>query len=225
MKQLTLLIFILSLGTVSASHHVLLTGGAALRKHENYRIPSDRHDRWWANFIRASTLRMDEFKSVYGANARFTWFVHRQSYVRRGREDGKPYTTWITEQAQKRGARLVWITSGNDFIAKFNKLPSGSVNTFDFLGHSNKHCFLIDYSSQVLGASASWLHENQLRSISRRPFAKGAICKSWGCHTAESMSKHWKAALGIPLIGAHGKTDYSTLSKGRMPSVSGRWGQ
>lgn len=225
MKHLALLIFLLSFGTLSASHHVLLTGGTALRKFENYRVASDRHDKWWANFIRASTLRMDEFKKAYGDQATFTWFVYRQAYVNRGQEDGKPYTTWITEQAQKRGARLVWISSGDDFIAKFNRLPARSVNTFDYLGHSNKYCFLLDYSSQVLGASAAWLHENQIPSMSSRPFAKRAICKSWGCHTAESMSAKWKAALRVPLIGAHGKTDYATLSQGRMPSVSGRWGQ
>lgn len=225
MKNLAILFLIFSLGTLSASQHVILTGGPALRKWENYRTASDRHDRWWANFIRASTLRMDEFAAAYGDDAKFTWYVYRLGYVKRGREDGKPYTTWITEQAQKRGANLVWISSGDQFINHFNRLPANSVNTFDFIGHSNKHCFLLDYSSQILGASAAWLHETQLRSLSRRPFARGAICKSWGCHTAESMSQKWKSALGIPLIGAHGKTDFSTLSHGRMPSVSGRWGQ
>ncbi|GAA5497150.1 hypothetical protein Rhal01_03340 [Rubritalea halochordaticola] len=228
MKRIALLLICLfaSVGFLEAAQHVILTGGPALRKWENYRTERDRHDRWWANFVRASTLRMDEIRRAYGTEGTsFVWYVYRTGYDKRGREDGKPYTTWITEQAAKRNARLVWINSGNDFISKFNRLPARSVATFDFFGHSNKHCFLLDYSSQILGASAAWLHESQLRSLSGRPLAKGAICKSWGCHTAESMSKYWKSATGVPLIGAVGKTDYATLTHGKLPSVSGRWSQ
>ena len=28
--------------------------------------PQDQHDRWWANFVRASTLRMVEIRKAYG---------------------------------------------------------------------------------------------------------------------------------------------------------------
>lgn len=218
------LILILALVTSSlASEHVILTGGTALRKWENYRVPNDRHDKWWANFIRASTMQMDILKAQEGGTPSITWYVYKKAYVLRGSEDGKPYTTWINEQARKRGAKLVWIHSGDDFIQKFNRLPAGRTRTFNYFGHSNKHCFLLDYSSQILGVSASWLHESDLAKLSSRPFAKKAICKSWGCYTGESMSRFWKKSTGTRLIGAKGKTDYAALSFGKMPTINGRW--
>ena len=211
------------LSTASAYEHVLLSGGPALRNLENYRVPNDRHDRWWANFIRAATLQMEIIRAEHGDAETITWFVYKKGYDLRGREDGKPYTTWIAEQASKRGAKLVWISSGSQFIAKMNALPAGRTKSFHYFGHSNKHSFLLDYSSQVLGASAAWLHENELHKLSRRPFSRSAICKSWGCYTGESMSKYWRQATGLKLIGAKGKTDYTALSFGRMPDVNGRW--
>jgi hypothetical protein len=219
----TLLILLALLTTASAYEHVILTGGPALRRLENYRVANDRHDRWWANFVRAATMQMDIIRTEYGAGDSITWYVYKRGYDMRGSEDGKPYTTWIREQATKRGAKLVWISSGSQFISKMNALPAGRTKTFNYFGHSNKHCFLLDYSSQVLGASAAWLHENQLSSLSSRPFAKSAICKSWGCYTGESMSKYWRQATGLKLIGAKGKTDYAALSFGRMPDINGRW--
>ncbi|MFC4993565.1 hypothetical protein [Rubritalea tangerina] len=218
------LILSISLALTSlASEHVILAGGPALRHWENYRVPNDRHDAWWANFIRASTLQMDITRAQEGGSPRFTWFVYKKGYVLRGKEDNKPYTTWIQEQAQKRGAKLVWVHSGEDFIRRFNQLPAGRTRSFHYFGHSNKHCFLLDYSSQILGTSAAWLHESDLQRLSGRPLAKGAICKSWGCYTGESMNRYWKQATGTRLIGAKGKTDYSALSFGKMPTVNGRW--
>ncbi|MFC5051659.1 hypothetical protein ACFPK9_13730 [Rubritalea spongiae] len=217
------LFMITMLTTASAYEHVILSGGPALTRFENYRVPNDRHDRWWANFIRAATLHMDILRSQYGETETITWYVYKNGYDLRGREDGKPYTSWIAEQAAKRGAKLVWISSGSQFISNMNALPAGRTKTLHYFGHSNKHCFLLDYSSQILGASAAWLHENELSSLSRRPFSKNAICKSWGCYTGESMSKYWRQATGLKLIGAKGKTDYEALSFGRMPDINGRW--
>jgi hypothetical protein len=37
------------------------------------------------------------------------------------------------------------------------------------------------------------------------------------------MSAVWRRTLGNTLVGAKGKTDYSTLSKGRMPGINGTW--
>ena len=206
-----------------ASQHVILTGGPALRKWENLRTPNNQHDKWWANFIRASTLQMDILRKQNETNESITWYVIKSGYIRRGAEDGKPYTTWIQEQATKRGAKLIWIRTGNDFIRSFNRLPKGQTKTFNYFGHSNKHCFLLDYSSSILGASDSWLHERDLKSLSRRPFSRKAICKSWGCYTGQSMSKSWSKATGRKLIGAKGKTDYEALSFGKMPTTKSRW--
>jgi hypothetical protein len=207
----------------AGKNHVILCGGPALRKWENLRVERDQHDRWWANFVRASTLRMVEIRRAYGKDAAITWVVYRPGYVKRGSEDGKPYTTWINELAAKRRVTLRWVSTGSQAIAAINNHPSGSVASFDFFGHSNKHCFLLDYSAEIMGASKAWIHEKELTRIRRGIFARNAHCQSWGCHTGESMSAYWKRAIGHTMIGAKGKTDYRTLSEGKMPSISGRW--
>lgn len=204
-----------------AGEHVILCGGPASRKWENFRVENERHDRWWANFVRASTMRMDEIRRSYGAGTSITWIVYKNGYVTRGRDDGKPYTTWIAEQAAKRKAKLVWVSSGDQAISAINSLRD--ILTFDFFGHSNRHCFMLDYGSDVMAVSQAWIHERDLGKINRRAFNKNASCQSWGCHTGESMSAVWKRQVGCTLIGAKGKTDYAALSFGKMPTVSGKW--
>lgn len=208
---------------VSAGNHVILCGGPALRKWENLRVKRDQHDRWWANFVRASTLRMVEIRLAYGPDAKITWIVYRPGYVSRGGEDGKPYTTWINKLAAKRKVSLKWVSSGGAAIKAINNHPSKSVVSFDFFGHSNKYCFLLDYSSHIMGVSKAWIHQDDLSKIRRGIFSKNAQCQSWGCHTGESMSAVWKRSIGKTLIGVRGKTNYEMVGRGQMPSVSGSW--
>ena len=203
--------------------HVIVTGGPALRKWENLRVQKDQHDRWWANFVRASTLRMAEIRKAYGSNAPLVWMVYQPGYQTRSREDGKPYTQWISELAAERRATLIWFSSTGGFIQSLNSRPRGSINTFDFFGHSNRFAFMFDYSNDIMAASTAWLHERELPRISSSVFARNAYCKSWGCHTGESMSAAWKRATGVPLEGAKGPTDYTVLSYGRLPEVRGSW--
>ncbi len=211
-------------GVVSAAqHHVILTGGPALRKWENLRVERDRHDRWWANFIRASTLRMVEIRRAYGPDASITWIVYRPGYTARGAEDSKPYTKWINELAARRKVTLKWVSTGGGAISAINNHPSKSVETFDFFGHSNKFCFLLDYSSNIMGVSKAWIHQNDLTKIRRGIFSRSAQCQSWGCHTGESMSAVWKRSTGKTMLGVRGKTNYEPVGHGRMPSVSGSW--
>ena len=224
--RIRLLVFLmLSLtGFAGASqNHVILTGGPALRKWENLRVKRDQHDRWWANFIRASTLRMVEIRRAYGTDANITWIVYRPGYVARAGEDGKPYTQWINDLAAKRKVTLRWVSTGSGAISAINKHSSKSVVTFDFFGHSNKFCFLLDYSSIIMGVSKAWVHQDDLSKINRRIFSKNSQCQSWGCHTAESMSAVWKRTTGKTLIGVRGKTNYESVGQGRMPTVSGHW--
>lgn len=214
---------VLALPNLSAEH-VILAGGPADRRWEDLRVEEDRHDRWWGNFIRASTIRIDEIRQVYGENAPVTWIVYRPGYVIRGRAEGKPYLRWIEGNASKRGVNLVWIDSGSQAIRAINRPRSGRIVTFDFFGHSNKHCFMLDYGSEVIAASKAWIHEDELRKINRRAFDKNALCQSWGCHTGESMSQKWKSTLGVMLIGCTGKTDYRVVGEGKLPyNSSGRW--
>ncbi len=160
LKPLLFLLFLLS--QAAQAEHVIVAGGPALRKWENYRVPDDQHDRWWANFIRASTLRMAEIRTAYGTDAPLVWFVYRPGYEARGREDGKPYTTWIAEQAAKRRCTLVWFNSTGDYISKINSRPRGSVKTYDYFGHSNKYAFMFEYGNEIMAVSTATLHERDL---------------------------------------------------------------
>lgn len=209
--------------TWSPAEHVIVAGGPALRQWENLRVKQDQHDRWWANFIRGSTLRMDELRRGHGPDAKLVWLVFQPGYQTRGREDGKPYTTWIVEQATKRRATLIWFDSTGGFIKALNSRPRGSIQTFDFYGHSNRYAFMFDYGNDIMAASTAWLHERDLPRIKASIFAPNAYCKSWGCHTGESMSAVWRRAIGVPLEGAKGPTDYTVVGQGIMPVVKGSW--
>ena len=216
------LLFVL-LTAVAQADHVIVTGGPALRRWENYRTQVDQHDRWWANFVRASTIRMDEIRKAYGNQAPIIWMVYQPGYQTRGREDGKPYTSWIAEQAAKRRANLVWINSSGGLIQAINSRPRASIESFDYFGHSNRHAFMLDYGNDIMAVSTAWLHERDLPRIKSSVFSKSAYCKSWGCHTGESMSKVWKSSVGIALEGARGPTLYNDVGHGRLPVVRGSW--
>jgi len=207
----------------AAADHVVVTGGPALRKWEDLRVPRDQHDRWWANFVRASTLRMVEIRKAYGPDAPLVWMVFRPGYETRGREDGKPYIQWITTLASDRQAKLIWFNSTGSFMQALNSRPRGSIQSFDFFGHSNKYAFMFDYGNDVMAASTAWLHERDLPRIKSSVFSRNAYCKSWGCHTGESMSSAWKRAVGVPLEGARGPTNYVVVGQGKLPVVSGSW--
>jgi len=200
-----------------------MAGGPALRSWEDLRVEEDRHDRFWGNFIRASTIRIDNLRRAYGADAKVTWIVYRPGYQIRGRQEGKPYTTWIVKQAAKRRVRLIWVDSGSEAISAMNGMSRGSVQTFDFFGHSNRHAFMLDYGTEIMAVSKAWIHENDLGKIRSSIFAKNALCQSYGCHTGESMSRVWRSRVGNTLIGARGKTDFTTITYGKMPSVNGSW--
>jgi hypothetical protein len=216
-------LFIFLLTSWSHADHLIVTGGPAIRKWENLRVADDQHDRWWGNFVRAATLRMAEVRKAYGGNAPLVWMVYQPGYQSRGREDGKPYTTWIAEQAAKRRATLIWFSSTGDFLQKLNSRPRGSVDSFDFFGHSNRYAFMFDYSCEIMAVSTAWLHEKDLPRVKSSIFSRAAYCKSWGCHTGESMSKAWKNATGLALEGASGPTSYTEVGHGKLPIVRGRW--
>jgi hypothetical protein len=209
--------------TAAVPEHVILCGGPALRQWENLRVPNERHDQWWANFIRASTLRMAEIRLKHGKDAKLVWIVYRPGYVTRGREDNKPYPIWIEEQATKRNCDLIWVDSGPAAIQAINSRPSRSIVTFDFFGHSNRYAFMLDYGNDIMAISSAWIHEEDLRKIRGGVFSKKAHCQSYGCHTGESMSRAWAQHVGVRLIGAAGKTDYAVVSQGRLPVVIGSW--
>jgi hypothetical protein len=214
---------------VSAAHaqqreYVITSGGPALRQWENYRRNGEQHDRWWGNFIRPARMRIEQIQKQ-DPNAMITWLVYKNSYDRRSVEDKRSLTELINSVRDKFHIRLVWITSGTDVIAYLNNGQPRSrvkVCNFEYFGHSNKYCFMFDYSNEVYGTSKGYLHEKQLTTIHSNVFTEDAFCKSWGCHTGESMSKAWRKATGIAMWGADGKTDYSNPERVEISS-GGHW--
>ena len=81
---------------------------------------------------------------------------------------------------------------------------------------------MMDYSNEIIGVCTSWLHENDLKALKRSAFHRKAQCRSYGCHTGESMSAKWRSATGVRMWGAHGKTDYANPLK-PVISPGGYW--
>lgn len=204
--------------------YVIVSGGPSLHKWENYRKPGEQHDRWWGNFIRPARIRIQQIQAQ-DPDAYITWMVYRRSFVTRSAEDKRSLTELVNSVRDKFHVHLVWFESGGDVINYLNNGQSrGSmpVCDFEYFGHSNKFCFMFDYSNAVYGSSVAWLHEKELGQIHRGIFTSNAFCKSWGCHTGESMSRAWRKATGIAMIGADGKTDYSNPEEVEL-SPGGRW--
>ncbi len=221
-------------GTLSAmaqvqKEYILLSGGPSLIEWEKYKAAP--HDRWWGNFIRAARVRIEQLRKEQGPGAQITWLVHRPSYARRGsRQDNADLISNILSVRDKYNVNLVWIDSGTDVINYLNAgRPRSQVKiaNFEFFGHSNRACWMFDYSNEVDSGSKSWLHETELSKLHRGLFTKDAFVKSWGCHTGESMSKYFRQATGKRMIGAIGKTDYADGHlRGWTPALSSgaRWG-
>lgn len=215
----SLIMLLLLLGAVNGSavlaqttEYLVVSGGPALREWEDLRKPGEQHDRWWGNFVRSARVRMQELKKTQPPGTILTWLVYRDSYLRRSMEDRQPLISFVESVRDTYGVRLVWFRTGEDVINYINRgmnRRSTKVSGFEYFGHSNKFCFMFDYSSDVYGASSSWLHEKDLRRINGGAFTANAYCHSWGCHTAESMSAAWKKSTGRWMVGAYGKTDYS----------------
>jgi hypothetical protein len=222
----------------ASTEYVICSGGPALRKWEELRVEADRHDKYWANFITSAYIRMKQLRAE-NPTLRITWQIYRPGYVTRQVEDAnnslaKFRTDFgqIGSHAAEVGAKLVWFSSTPEWASYLNNRSAGKLSGFEYFGHSNKFCFLMDYSNDVSGASSCYVHEKYLSSLLRRGlFVRDAHVQSWGCNTGESMSQKWKSATGHPMLGAaktgpgtNGKTDYRPISNGHsLPSVSGKW--
>jgi len=209
--------------------YILVSGGPSLQEWEKFK--AEPHDRWWGNFIRAARVRIQEIQAKSGPSAKITWLVHKPSYARRSsRQDNQDLIANIVSVRDKYGVNLVWFVEGDELIDYLNAgQPRDRVKIadFEYYGHSNRACWMFDYSNEIDSGSKSWLHENDLGRIRRDLFTRDAFIKSWSCHTGESMSKKWNRATGKRMIGAIGKTDYSNGHlRNWTPGLSegARWG-
>lgn len=203
---------------------VILTGGVALKTWEILRGPA-KHDNWWANFVRASTVQM-ALSRRENPGVRITWVVYRPAYITRGREEGKNYLTMISDLARKNGVKLVFVDTAAQAYTAINSAASGSdlIKAFYYFGHSNAHAFMLDYSNSIIGSSKQWIHEDDLATKLRRSaFARNAKCISYGCYTGLSMSGKWQRAIGVPMMGNTASTRYQPVGEGRLPVGAGRW--
>lgn len=211
-----------------SDEYIIISGGPSLLAWENYRREEHRHDRWWGNFIRTARIRVQGLQKATDGKINITWLVYKPGYVTRAREDGDPLISHIESVRDKYGIKLVWFDQTSQVI---NYINSGQnrrqtkVSGLEYFGHSNKYCFIFDYSNHILGASKCFLHQGDLNKIDKRVFAKGAYAKSWGCHSGEAFCAEFKRQTGIKMIGAIGKTDYSETYRQILPFVSpgGRW--
>lgn len=208
------------------TEYILVSGGPSLIEWEKYKAAP--HDNWWGNFIRAARVRIEQLKKER-PNEKITWLVYRPGYVRRAqRQDKTDLLSNIASVRDKYGVNLVYFDETDQLINYLNaNRDRVKISGFEFYGHSNRACFMFDYSNEIDSASKVWLHENELKRIHRGIFTRNAYVKSWGCHTGESMSKAWRAATGKKMIGAVGKTNYADGHlRGWVPALSagGRWG-
>jgi hypothetical protein len=217
MRLRLLLVFLVASITsaVADTEYIVVSGGPAVREFEDLRKPAEQHDRWWGNFIRTARVRMQEIHKTAPAGTRITWLVYRDGYVRRAASERQPLTQNIESVPQAYPfIKLVWFRSTDELIRYINSGMSRwstKISGFEYFGHSNMYSFMFDYSSDVYANSTCWLHQADLNRINGSAFAKNAYCRSWGCHTAESMSREWKRHTGVWLVGAKGKTDYSHM--------------
>lgn len=224
-----LLLLLLSVltGTVRAvdtsREYIILTGGVSLWQWEKYKAAP--HDNWWMNFVRASRIRIQQIQTE-NPNAQITWLVYKPAYDARAKQENNDLISHIQSVRDTFKVKLIFFTKADEVIDYLNAgQPRDQVKIadFEYFGHSNRACWMFDYSSNLDSASKCWLHENDLKKLKRGLFAKDAFVKSWSCHTGEEMSSKFKSAAGVAMIGAIGKTQYMTDELPILSSENGRW--
>jgi hypothetical protein len=230
MKRLLLvcLLSMIAVGTQAAQpaagEYIILVGGPSMYMWEKYKTYP--HDHWWANFVRAARLRTEQLRSEIGPDPKITWLIYRQGYEDRAKQEHQDLISLIGTVRDKFNINLVWFGPGQEVINYINNgqpRDQMKIVDFEYFGHSNRACFMFDYSNNIDSACKSWLHEDDLKRINGHAFARRAYCKSWGCHTGESMSKKWYAATGTHMIGALGKTQFMMEELPILVSEGGRW--
>ena len=203
---------------------IILVGGPSMYQWEQYK--AQPHDHWWANFVHAARLRTEQLRAQLGPDATITWLIYKQGYIDRAKQEHQDLISHIESVRDKYNLNLVWFSDGTGVI---NYLNGGEdrdrlkIAGFEYFGHSNKACFMFDYSNNIDSACKSWLHQTELHKIDGRVFARGAYIKSWGCHTGEQMSAYWHRATGTRMIGAVGKTQYMMEELPVLVSQNDKW--
>jgi hypothetical protein len=231
MRSFLAVFVLIVLGSLTASaqtrEDIVLTGGCALRFMEHGKGDVS-HDVYWFNFVDASVIRLKELKDQAKPDTIVTWLIYRPAYAARSQEMGLDLIAQLQQKAKNLGVRLVFFDSQAELISYLNKgldRDKVKVADFDYFGHSNKACFLFDYSNTIDTMSIAWLHVKDLNKIDSNLFADNATCKSWGCHSGEMYSQWWKNQFGVPLTGAIGKTDFAHGGLPQLSNSDGKWAE
>jgi len=203
--------------------YVIVTGGVSLHVWEKWKAAP--HDGWWMNFVRAARLRINEIQTA-NPEADITWLVYRPAYQTRGAQDGREYLADIRSVQETYHVRLIFFDRTSEFIEYLNNGQNRRgkpICDLEYFGHSNKACWMFDYSNNIDSASKVWLHENDLPKIHRGIFAKNAYVKSWGCYSGESFTKRFASLTGSKMIGAKGKTQYRDEELPFLSTPGGYW--
>ena len=205
---------------VQAHDIILISGGPALRSFEKYRTAS--HDQYWGNFIDSAILRAKELQTTLPPTDKIVWLVFRPSYQRRGQEEKQDYFKILEERGFKAGISPIYFDNKNQLFTLLRRDGSEEkpkISRLEYFGHSNKKCWMFDYSNRVDGGALEPLvvHVDDLENISGKSFTSDAECISYGCHSGEEFSQRWRMIVGRPMVGAVGKTDYSD---GGIPKLS-----
>jgi len=228
MKRL-LVIFSLAVAVAAqargaSGEYILLVGGPSLHQWEQYKAYP--HDHWWANFLHAARLRVEQVRAQLGLDAMITMLVYKQGYLDRAKQEHQDLIGYINSVGEKFHLNLIYFQNGSEVINYLNNGQNRErlkITGFEYFGHSNRSCFMFDYSNNIDSACKAWLHDSELTKISRGIFARRAYINSWGCHTGEEMSKKWYSATGTHMIGAVGKTQYMMEELPILVSQSDKW--
>jgi len=205
---------------VQAHDVVLISGGPALRSFEKFKKAS--HDKYWGNFIDSALTRAEELKKDLKPGDEIVWLVFRPSYTNRTAEDQSDYLKILEERGAKIGISPTYFDNKTQLFTLLRRDGSKEkpkISRLEYFGHSNKKCWMFDYSNRVDGGALEPLvvHVDDLDKISGSSFTPNAECVSYGCHSGEEFSQRWRMIVGRPMVGAVGKTDYSD---GGMPKLS-----
>ena len=227
-KSLLLLLALFSILAAQAQavekEYIIVTGGVSLYEWEKFK--AQPHDHWWANFVHASRVRLEQLRSQLGPDAKITWFVYKESYLKRGKQEGRDLIPLIESVRDATHVNLHFFNKASELVDYLNygqDRNAVKIADFEYFGHSNKACFMFDYSAELDSGSKCWLHETELTQIKKVDFDKNPVVKSWGCHTGEEMSSYWRKATGTRMTGAIGRTDYSNEAQVMLSDPNGRW--
>lgn len=207
----------------TSGEYILLVGGVSLMEWEKFK--AQPHDNWWANFVRAGRIRTAQIRAV-APNLPLTWLVYRPGYVARAKQEKRDLLPFIDSVGEAYNCKIIYFDRTAEVLDYLNRAPhraSQKICGLEFFGHSNKACFMFDYSNNLDSGSKCWLHEKELVKINRGIFTRDAFIKSWGCHSGELYVKSWSKATGTRMWGAIGKTQFMTEELPILWKTGARW--